>query len=150
MLLTDCVLCGCCCLGKKFFFRGCRWPNSKSTKRWSASHKHWVQIMDELFTALLAKDYLTYKYTDHLCCKVADENLPGLEYNETFWENICKEKMAECQLDENETPRSRKRKRTGLPKKTRRKLLKARKRKRKPRNPSLVPCPRPRPCLVLH
>ena len=95
--------------------------------------------MDELFTAFLSKDYLTYEYTDHLCCKVADEDLPCLEYDETFWENIFKKKMAERQLDENETPRSRKRKKTGIPKRTRRKLFKAGKRKRKRRNPSLVP-----------
>ena len=50
--------------------------------------------MDELFTSFLSKDYLTYEYTENLCCKVADEDLPGLEYNETFWENIFKERRA--------------------------------------------------------
>ena len=94
--------------------------------------------MDELFTSFLSKDYLTYEYTENLCWKVADEDLPGLEYNETFWENIFKKKMAERQLHENETPRSRKRKKTGIPKRIRRKLFKAGKRKRKRRNPSLV------------
>lgn len=69
---------------------------------------------------------------------MADEDLPGLGYNETFWENIFKKKMAERQLHENETPRSRKRKKTGIPKRIRRKLFKAGKRKRKRRNPSLV------------
>lgn len=69
---------------------------------------------------------------------MADEDLPALEYNETFWENIFKKKMAERQLHENETPRSRKRKKTGIPKRIRRKLFKAGKRKRKRRNPSLV------------
>ena len=135
--ILDCAL-FCCCSGKKFFFRGCGWPNSKSTKRWSASHKHWVEIMDELFTSFLSKDYLTYEFTEKLCCKVADEDLPSLEYNETFWENIFRKKMAERQLHENETPRSRKRKKTGIPKRMRRRLFKAGKRKTKRRHSSLV------------
>lgn len=69
----------CCCLGNKFYFRGCGWTNFISTKKWSASHKRWIEAMDETFTTFFGKDYLSYEYTEKLCCIVAEDDHPRLE-----------------------------------------------------------------------
>lgn len=49
-----------CCLGKKFYFRGCGWP-SISTKGWSVARKRWIEIMDEVFSTFMCKDFLSYE-----------------------------------------------------------------------------------------
>ncbi|RMX38908.1 hypothetical protein pdam_00025454, partial [Pocillopora damicornis] len=36
----------CARKGKKFYFRGCGWSNTISTKKWSATHKRWIDVMD--------------------------------------------------------------------------------------------------------
>ena len=115
------------CLGKKFYFRGCGWPNCISTKGWSATHKRWIEIMDELFTTFMCKDFLSYEYTEKLCCIVSESDHPRFEYDDTTWENIIKQKMTEREWVEKETPRARKAKKVRVPQKTRRKLFKVRK-----------------------
>lgn len=66
--------------------------NSVSTKRWSAAHRRWIEVMDELFTSFVGKDYLAYEYSENLCCFVADDDHPILEYDSESWENIVKNK----------------------------------------------------------
>lgn len=92
--------------------------------------------MDEVFTTFLCKDYLTYDYTEKLCCIVADDEHPTFEYSDSSWENIVKKK-----LTESETPRSRRKKTDHIAKKTRRKLFKARGRKRKANRASVISSP---------
>ena len=72
---------------------------------WSATHRRWIEIMDEIFTAFMGEDFLTYVYTENLCCTVADERHPKLEYDDAVWDNIFKQKMVEREPLENETPR---------------------------------------------
>jgi len=91
--------------GKKFYFRGCGWKDSVSTKKWSEVHKRWIDMMDELFTYFMNKDFLTYEYSEHLCCLVADDDHPSLEYDDATWENVVKQKMMEREWIENETSR---------------------------------------------
>ena len=97
--------------------------------------------MDELFTSFMSKDFLTYEYSENLCCLVTDDDHPRLEYDDATWENVVKQKMTERELLENETPRSRKAKKTHIPKKSRRKLFKYRKGDRKRVNSSVVSSP---------
>ena len=102
-----------------------------STKNWSEVHKRWIDVMDELFTSFMSKDFLTYDYSENLCCLVTDDDHPSLEYDDTTWENVVNQKMTEREWLENETPRARKAKKTHIPKKSRRKLFKYRKGDRK-------------------
>ena len=85
----------------------------------------WIEVMDELFTSFVGKDYLTYKYSENLCCFVADDDHPILEYDSEYWENIVKNKMNEREWLENETPRAWRLKKRRIPKKSRGKLFKS-------------------------
>ena len=38
--------------------------NTISTKKWSATHKRWIDVMDQLFTTFMGKDFLAYRYTE--------------------------------------------------------------------------------------
>lgn len=73
--------------------------------------------MDEIFTAFMGEDFLTYVYTNNLCCTVADERHPKLEYDDAVWESIFKQKMVEREWLENETPRARRTKKRSVAKK---------------------------------
>nr|XP_058962552.1 uncharacterized protein LOC131789459 [Pocillopora verrucosa] len=128
----------CARKGKKFYFRGCGWSNAVSTKKWSATHKRWIDVMDELFTTFMGKDFLAYRYTEDLSCVVVEEDCPLLEYDDASWDNIGKMKLIERQWLESETPRARKKKKGRIPKKSRRKLFKTRKRKKNSRYSSVV------------
>lgn len=66
-------------VGKKFYFRGCGWSNTISTKKWSATHKRWIDVMDQLFTTFMGKDFLAYRYTEDLSCVVIEEDCPLLK-----------------------------------------------------------------------
>ena len=112
--------------------------NSVSTKRWSAAHRRWIEVMDELFTSFVGKDYLTYEYSENLCCFVADDDHPILEYDSESWENIVKNKMNEREWLENETPCAWRLKKRRIPKKSRRKLFKSLKGKRNRGKSSVV------------
>ena len=61
---------------------------------------------------------------------VSKSDQPKFEYDDTTWENIIKQKMAEYKWLESETPRVRKAKKVRVPQKTRRNLFKARKGKK--------------------
>ena len=86
--------------------------------------------MDELFSAFMCKDFLSYEYNEKKCCVVSKCDHPRFEYDDTTWENIIKQKMTEHKWLENETPRARKAKKVRVPQKTRRKLFKVRKGKK--------------------
>lgn len=106
---------------------------------WSATHRRWIEIMDEIFTAFMGEDFLTYVYTENLCCTVADELHPKLEYDDAVWESIFKQKMVEREWLENETPRSRRAKKRPLAKTSRRRLFKTRKDRSHRSNTSVSP-----------
>lgn len=114
-------------VGKIFYFRGCGWSNTISTKKWSATHKRWIDVMDQVFTTSMGKDFLVYRYTEDLSCVVVEEDCPLLEYDvDASWDNIGTMKPIERQWLESETPRARKKKKGSIPKKSRRKLFKTR------------------------
>ena len=97
--------------------------------------------MDELFSLFMGKDHLSYEYTENLCCIVTADGDERLEYDDTCWENVFKQKMVECKWLDNETPRARKTKKKGIAKKIRRKLFKTRKGKKKRPHASVTsPC----------
>lgn len=125
-------------VGKKFYFQGCGWSNTISTKKWSATHKCWIDVMDQLFTTFMGKDFLAYRYTEDLSCVVVEEDCPLLEYEDASWDNIGKMKLIERQWLESETPRARKKKKGCVPKKSHRKLFKTRKGKKNSRYSSVV------------
>lgn len=97
--------------------------------------------MDELFSLFMGKDHLSYEFTEDLCCIVTEDGDERLEYDDTCWENVCKQKMVERKWLDNETPRSRKTIKKGIAKKSRRKLFKTRKGKKKRSHASVTsPC----------
>lgn len=78
----------------------------------------------------MCNDFLSYEYNEKKCCVVSKSDQPKFEYDDTTWENIIKQKMAEYKWLESETPRVRKAKKVRVPQKTRRNLFKARKGKK--------------------
>ena len=94
--------------------------------------------MDELFSLFMGKDHFRYEYTEDLCCIVMEDGDERLEYDDTCWENVFKQKMIERKWLDNETPRARKAKKKRITKKSRRKLFKTRKGKKKTSHASVA------------
>ena len=69
--------------------------------------------MDELFSLFMGKDHLSYEYTKDLCCIVTADGDERLEYDDTCWEKVFKQKMVEHKWLDNETPCARKTKKKG-------------------------------------
>ena len=50
-------------------------------------HKRWIEIMDELLSTCMCKEFLSDEYTEKLCCIVSESDHPRFEYDTTR-ENI--------------------------------------------------------------